>query len=415
MKSSLNSRLVFGTICLVIFAFILESSSLASEGQIKPESAMLQLAGDSTKHKSIFLFLDGTANDSSSGTNVWRLYDIISKNNDPHTTALYIDGVGSVEKPLFGKALGLGMEERMLKGYEFVAKNYNDGDDVFIFGFSRGAHQARSLAGLLAYAGVPKTSDTRHNLIKVGNSIFELLKEKTDEDYKDKWANWKPGQAPMIAAEINNKLKLDMKPVEVKFLGVWDTVPGSSFKKYNDCREKIGFWKKYFYWLPMISKGNRYKTDSYPPIRQIVHAVSLDEKRSKFEPLLLCPPSTEYTRIAETWFPGAHADVGGGYDDSNELPNISLNWILGILAENYKFKNLPPTIKEYPKGLAHWSMGDSPANLGSECKDRQPYPKAQIHPSVIIRQQSSPVPVCIYGKVSPKTYPIKCEDISNAR
>ena len=78
--------------------------------------------------------------------------------------------------------------------------------------------------------------------------------------------------------------------------------------------------------FPGIDKGERYKTDSYPPIRHMAHAVSLDEKRSKFTPLLLCQAiNPTYTEINEVWFPGAHSDVGGGYQDSLELSNISLS------------------------------------------------------------------------------------------
>ena len=132
-----------------------------------PLPTIHHLPGDRSKHKSIFVFLDGTENGPESGTNVWRLYDLIRKNNDPQTAAAYFKGVGSAADPLDTRhrgevegllelALGKGMQERILKGYAFIASYYNPGDDIYIFGFSRGAHQARSLAGLLAYAGVPR-------------------------------------------------------------------------------------------------------------------------------------------------------------------------------------------------------------------------------------------------------------------
>lgn len=187
------------SVCIVLVSFLVGCASLsdADNKEYEPSMQTHSLAGDPNKHQSIFVFLDGTANDPESGTNVWRLYKTLIKNNDPQMTAVYIEGVGSVENPVFGAALGRGMEERILRGYEFIAQNYNHGDDIYVFGFSRGAHQARSLAGLLAYAGVPKTSRReRDHLIETGNKIIELVKKKSDEDYSDKWASWNPDQAP---------------------------------------------------------------------------------------------------------------------------------------------------------------------------------------------------------------------------
>ena len=407
--------------CIALFALVVGCAPLSAaddEKQVLPtKKQMHKLAGDLNKHKSIFVFLDGTANDPKSGTNVWRLYEMLLKNNDPQMTAIYIEGVGNVrDKPITGAALGRGMEERILLGYEFIAKNYNPGDDIYIIGFSRGAHQARSLAGLLSYAGVPKTSGGgRDHRAETGNRIIELTKKKSDQDYADKWATWRPGQAPFLTSELKDKLKLEMQPAEVTFLGVWDTVPGSSLKNYGYCKEEKGFVKTYLYWLiPGIDKGERYKTDSYPPIRQIAHAVSIDEKRSKFAPLLVCQEiNSKYTKLSEVWFPGAHADVGGGYQDSegypsDELPSISLRWMLGLLEESYEFNNYRPQVKGNAKGLAHWSIGDSPANIGSDCIDRHIPTSAEIHESFNERKKSSPVPIRLDGTVVFLKYPIEC-------
>lgn len=370
-----------------------------------------QLTGNPNKHKSIFIFLDGTANDPKSETNVWRLYDSLSKASDPQATGIYIEGVGNRdEQPVLGMMLGKGMEERILKGYEFITQNYNPKDDIYIFGFSRGAHEARALAGFLAYAGVPIILDeNRNHLSKIGNDIIELVKDKTDEDYLDKWTSWVTHQSPpLLADEIKDKLKLEMRAAEVTFLGIWDTVPGSSFKEYGDCKENIGIVKKYFYWLPLLSKGERYKSDSYPAIHQIAHAVSLDEKRSKFAPLLICPAiKSEYTKLNEVWFPGAHADVGGGYSDSNDLAGISYNWMIDLLAKNYKFSSTPKANGSV-KGLAHWSIGDSPANFGSSCEDRTPPQGAQIHASFNERREFSPMPIRIEGVIQSLPYPKNC-------
>jgi len=380
-----------------------------------PHIVIHEFKGDTNKNKNIFVFLDGTENEPQSYTNIWRLYELITDDNNPQMTAIYIEGVGSNnEAPVSGAILGRGMENRMLKGYKFIIQNYKPNDNIYIFGFSRGAHQARSLAGFIAYAGIPVISNENdEDLIKIGNDLLDLTKKKKDEDYADKWKLWKPKQQPLLSKEIKDSLNIKMQTAEINFLGIWDTVPGSSFKTYRDCKEKIGFLKKNLFWVPVIDKGDRYKSDSYPAIRQIAHAVALDEKRSKFRTLLICKPiNPKYTKLNEVWFPGAHADVGGGYKDFDgnpelDLPGISLNWMIDLLAQSYKFKIIPK-VKENAKGLAHHSIDDFPANIGSYCEDRILPDRAIIHPSFEDRKKSSPVPIIKDGKRKFLSYPIKC-------
>lgn len=400
------SRLINWAIKSTCFPFLLLAcaqpiTSKADDTLNNVNSIIQTSVRDPSQPANLFVFLDGTRNDHNSGTNVLRLYDLILKHHDSQAKSIYIEGVGSVDRPIMGSSLGRGMEKRILTGYEFIALNYTPGDHIFIFGFSRGAHQARSLAGLLAYAGIPiLPSGDREQIISIGSRILDLAKELTDKEYLEKWAAWKPGQSPLLAQEIKERFQQDMQPVEIDFLGLWDTVPGSSFKNYKGCMETIGFWKLNFNWLPIISKGERYKSGSYPPIHQIAHALSIDEKRSKFAPLLACAPINPlYTQIAEVWFPGAHADVGGGYDDSNELSSISLNWMIEHLSKEYRFNGRPPVVEANPQGLAHWSIGDFPANMGSDCEDRAFPEGAIVHESFHVRKNSGPVPIRIEGQV----------------
>lgn len=364
--------------------------------------------------KSIFVFLDGTANNPETATNVYRLFAIISTQNDPLTTGIYIEGVGATKGLAIEKILGLGMEDRVLKSYSFLAENYKPGDKIYIFGFSRGAFEARNLAGLLAYSGLPKVSgDDVNYLEKIGNKILELTKEKNDSDYVDKWNSWILGDPPLLAKEIKDSLNLETQAAEVTFLGIWDTVPGSFFKDYDTCKEKKN-----------RNEGDRYKTDTYPAIREIAHAVSIDEKRSKFKPVLACTPikTSKPTHVDEVWFPGAHADVGGGYEnpkkfsdvDSKDLPGISLNWMLDLLGESYDFKADVPRQPEKTDGLAHWSFGDFPGNWRSDCIDREQQfdaetlKKVQKHKSYEDRVKLVHVPIEKDGEVESSKYPIVC-------
>ncbi|MDD5322941.1 MAG: DUF2235 domain-containing protein [Methylococcales bacterium] len=268
--------------------------------------------------KNIFVFMDGTSNNSKVPTNIYRLFQEIKKNNDNRTVARYIEGVGNAEDPLdstLGIAGSFGMEDRILQGYEFITQHYKPksenypGDRIYIFGFSRGAHTARSLAGLISYAGVPKVSDAELNnkddLIDIGNDILELTKDELDSEHANDWEKWQPGDKPILTElirenKIIHKKGREVQPAEVEFLGVWDTVPGSLFKDklfgtYPDlaCKESIGFIKstwgfKHIAHLFGVSYGERYKIDSYPAIHHIAHAVAKDEKRSMFRPLFIC-------------------------------------------------------------------------------------------------------------------------------
>ncbi len=401
-------------------------SPSAVESDLNP--AIHPLAGNPLAPKKIFVFLDGTRNDQQSKTNVWRLFKAVTEAGDVQTTALYLPGVGttadpldvgpqeSVLLPLVEAALGKNMQPRILAGYRFIAQNHRPGDQVFIFGFSRGAHQARSLAGMIAYAGVPAPVAPGNMPSALSSNaaedILELVKKQEDDDYASYWARWEPGMSP----PLGNRLSVSTVPVDIQLLGVWDTVPGSSLKEYCGCKEKIGFVKKYFAWLiPGVDKGERYKIDTYPVIRKIAHAVSADEKRSKFNPVLVCAPPSETrypTSVNELLFPGSHADVGGGYDEPKEdpdalLPSLSLNWMITELSGVYKPPSALAPVKANPLGLAHWSIGDSPANKFSHCLDRK-ISGIKADQSLTTRRDAGKAPLRIFGVIQEETYPKNC-------
>jgi uncharacterized protein (DUF2235 family) len=358
------------------------------------------------ENRDLFIFYDGTANDPSSATNVWKLYQLVKKDNKRSTGTKYIEGVGTKDKPLTGLALGRGMEERILIGYEYLIKNYKSGDNIYIIGFSRGSHQARALAGFISYAGIPILEDPEnYNLIKLGNKIIEITKGKNDKDYHNAWLNWKNGDEPPLGREIQNKLGIETQPAGIHFLGVWDTVPGSSFKKFGICREEED-----------RKSGDRYKSGSYPAIEYIAHAVSIDEKRSKFTPLLACEAiKPGDTKINEVWFPGAHADVGGGYKDETGLSGVSLQWMLDNLTSRYSFRKSVGEVKSDFSGLSHWSIGDRPANIGSKCLDRVLPQNAKIHQSYENRKNAGVASIRIMGELEDELSPLLCSAINSGQ
>ncbi len=355
--------------------------------------------------KNLFVMLDGTGNTETSATNIARLHEYLSAEGESVRT-LYISGVGTKCHTLIcritGEGLGHGMEDNILDAYAFLGENYQPGDRIFIFGFSRGAHEARALAGLIAYARILPGEAGQKDLRRDGNRVLELVKTKNDRDFLSQWSSWQPANGPILGDDIRSTLGIRMRPAEVEFLGVWDTVPGSSLKKFDTCRERRDG-----------KDGDRYKSDSYPSIRHIVHAVSIDEKRSKFAPLLVCPAiDPARTTVEERWFPGAHADVGGGYGD-HALPNLSLRWMLDKLSGHYQFAVPPALPKDNPSGLAHWSIGDKRANAGSKCIDRTP--GSDISPAVADRANAGLVPIRVLGEERKLKYPLKCKSPTNKK
>jgi len=389
------------SITLLVLASCLGVTACASVTIRVPDSSV-----DTTKRKNIFVFFDGTDNVAASKTNVWRLFSVI-KQSDREATLMYVDGVGTTASGNLGSAFGLGMQRRILKGYRFITEHYAAGDSIFIFGFSRGAHQARSLAGLLSYAGVPMR-DSRGEVPskRTMKRILEITKDQRDDA-----TVWDPNRPPLA-----HLLSVETQPVTIAFLGLWDTVPGSSFKEFEGCLEKRGPFKE----LGLApAKGDRYKLGSYPPIKRIAHAVAADEKRSMFKPVLVCDRpgrKGDRTGIHEMWFPGAHADVGGGYEDC-QLAGISLNWMIDQLAEIYPFPGGVPRFDANPKGVAHWSVADFPANFRSTCEDRHELegpPEGEPHPSWDARRASAPVPLKISGTTYELPYPIGCDPLGKS-
>lgn len=94
-----------------------------------------------------------------------------------------LEGVGNASDPigsLAGQAAGFGMEANILDGYKYIIHNYQKGDRIYIFGFSRGAHTARALAGLVSYAGIPKISNDQD--ISIWDDLNPLVSGHTFEN-----------------------------------------------------------------------------------------------------------------------------------------------------------------------------------------------------------------------------------------
>lgn len=430
MISNRNSSIPKKTL-LIFICLTLTFSLFGCATNVNPFEPVV----DNAKPKSIFVFMDGTTNNPDVPTNVFRLFHEIQTPKDNQTVAIYIEGVGNDEEVVqkyISEIFARGMEERILRGYRFLVKHYQPGDRIYIFGFSRGAFTARSLAGMISYAGVSKPSDGDDESLwdynpfttgyTFGNKILEKVKEQEDFKKACTWKSWERGNVPPLKNEIKTQvttffgkqIDINVQNAEVEFLGVWDTVPGSQFINYFEGQNDLVCKK------PLLTDDKqRYQLDSYPPIHHIAHAISKDEKRSEFRPLFLCSKhinsdsvhNEQLTKLDEKVFPGAHADVGGGYKDkNNQLPEISLNWMISKLNDHYALKS---NYKGKSEGLGHLSISDKPLYIiEMECKDRKLPPYIKNHDSITERNDAGAVPWVYFDK-KPKDEAIEKKQSGN--
>ena len=252
--------------------------------------------------KRVIVCCDGTWNDTdnqSTDTNVFRIARAIHATQ--HTggvlqIVLYLSGVGTsgleFEKLVAG-ATGLGVGDNIRSAYMFIAQNYLPADEVFLFGFSRGAFTARSLAGLINACGI--------------------LKREKLGDLPSAWAYYRsdPPHSPQdFVARYKTDCHLGAK---IKFLGVWETVgalgvPGRLFSAEN--ARKFAF----------------HDTGPCAVVEHGCHALAVDEHRHDFVPTFWTGPAPAGVRIEQVWFAGAHSDVGGGYI-TRTLADIPLVWM----------------------------------------------------------------------------------------
>ncbi|ADW67549.1 DUF2235 domain-containing protein [Granulicella tundricola] len=263
--------------------------------------------------KSIVLCADGTWNtphgDTSTvtDTNVRKLYCALT--NDPTQLKYYDSGVGTDGTPLdhlAGGAMGQGLFQKVQDCYAFLGNVYDPGDRIYLFGFSRGAYTARSLAGMIAAFGVPS--------INLDNSTVPRIFAAYREPDATKKAALK---AALVTA-------YGLEEVKIQMVGVWDTVgslgiPGIFFNMFN--QKQFGF----------------LDTKLHPSTTQAYHAVSIDERRAQFQPTLWTNADGSYrpndANLEQVFFPGVHCDVGGSYEDSR-LSDIPLSWMMQKAKEN---------------------------------------------------------------------------------
>jgi len=262
--------------------------------------------------KNIVVCCDGTGNEVKEGalSNVLELYQRLDKSDPERQVTYYDPGLGTLPAPglqtktakaitkLLGLAFGYGLPTNTRQAYEFLMEQYEPGDRVFLFGFSRGAFTVRALAGMIEMCGLLSP----HCANLVGYALA-LHRKKSGNQWKV--ANRFKKFFPHHRVPKGEKL--------IHFVGVWDTV------------KSVGLFRRSLI-LP--------HTRNMRSVAHGRHAVSLNEKRSKYRPNLWAPehgdeisPLTGLRRFCQVWFPGVHSDVGGGYDETG-LSDVALEWML---------------------------------------------------------------------------------------
>jgi uncharacterized protein (DUF2235 family) len=306
------------------------------------------------------LFADGTGNSfTTQESNVWRLYEALDRTN-PDQVAYYIKGVGTSGWRPFAAldgATGIGVPSNVRKLYRFLCWNWQPGDEIYIFGFSRGAFTARTLVGLIASQGlVPPAIDGipvshgemernvmsawreyRRDTVPLKKSlptiwIARLIRDVALALYHTvmRHRSYNNVRAAMDKDERENRGQ-GGKDVAIQFLGLFDTVEAFGVP-VEELRTAIDWaiWP--------ISFRNRKLS---PKVVRARHALALDDERTTFHPIRIDHPEDKANkkdaRVKEVWFAGVHSDVGGGYPDAT-LSYVPLAWMAEQVEDELRFQ-----------------------------------------------------------------------------
>lgn len=319
----------------------------------------------------IVVLCDGTSNEiSEDRTNILRLYGTLKK--DDEQLVFYDPGVGTFGAQnawsktwrkgheIFGLATGWGLDHNVKEAYRFLVENYREkvpaqkakdgraavptvpADEIYIFGFSRGAYTARVLAGFIHAVGLLKPINL--NLLDYAYSAYKSVSDaKNDEDSDER----DPLKNPFAEVQLYERTLRPPRPV-IRCLGLFDTVASM---------------------IEVGRNGIRLRTHAFTQknrsVETVRHAVAIDERRTMFRPQLW-PADGEYWKdrfngktakkqdVKEVWFSGVHGDAGGGYpEQKSELAKIPLEWMIDetkALGLEYKTLTINAIVRGAHKG-----------------------------------------------------------------
>jgi uncharacterized protein (DUF2235 family) len=295
--------------------------------------------------RNIIICCDGTGNEISENiSNVLKLYRCLRKTEktQPRQLVYYDPGVGTLARPdpwhrlrqdfnaILGLATGYGLDDNVLAAYDFLARNYQAGDAIYLFGFSRGAYTVRVLAGLIHKIGLI----TPEQINLAGSGLIAYKQFSSDEapklrarltSFADAAAEDAVPPSPFDNAAQFARITSSRWPT-IRFVGVWDTVASVIVPRPDR-----------FYWPSLEELAFTLWNPSVQTFRQ---AISMDERRCMFRLKKWDAPQTfkhnrfndahaEPQDILQVWFAGVHADIGGGYPEKESgLSKYPLLWLI---------------------------------------------------------------------------------------
>ena len=271
--------------------------------------------------KRIVICSDGTwaSPAQATPTNILKLSRGVAP-NDAHgnkQVVFYDWGVGTDRKKVGGGIGGEGIDKNIMDCYRFIVHNYEPGDELFFFGFSRGAYTIRSLAGFIRNCGLLK----REHAEQIPQA-FRLYRKRKPTSHPD---------APTAKKYRRDYAVADLTPIT--FMGAFDTVGSLGIPT--------------LYWGLFDDDDEYLFHDTSPSkiVKCVRHALSIDENREDFPPTLWKErPNSD---IKQVWFSGVHCDIGGGYKEHG-LSDIALQWVLdeakihGLVTEAHFLKDIQP-------------------------------------------------------------------------
>lgn len=235
-------------------------------------------------------------------TNVTRLAQAVSRagSDGLEQRVFYTRGVGTSRLDhLKGGAFGVGLSDRIKEAYAFVVQEFTPGDELFLFGFSRGAYTARSLAGFIRNSGI-----LRREYASRLDDAYDLYRDRSNETHPRS-----------IEAQLFRNTYSYETPI--KFIGVWDTVGALGIPDLPVPTGLSNYWKF-------------HDVELSTTVKYAYHALAVDERRVPFSPTLWdqqddAPPTQV---VEQVWFSGSHGNIGGGCLDTS-LSDITLLWMMG--------------------------------------------------------------------------------------
>jgi len=297
--------------------------------------------------RNLIICCDGTGNEISENiSNVLKLYRCLRKTGktEPRQLVFYDPGVGTLARPnpwrklqqdfsaIMGLATGYGLDDKVLGSYRFLVEHYREGDQIYLFGFSRGAYTVRVLAGLIHKVGLiaPEQANlagsglTSYKQFSSDNqpSLTAELEALTDggADADGPLPLNKDDQAAQFARILSTRWPT------IRFVGVWDTVASVIVPRPDR-----------LYWPSLEELAFTLQNPSVKTFRQ---AISIDERRcmfrlkkwdmpQTFKPVRFNTSHAEPQDIKQVWFAGVHSDIGGGYPEiESGLSKYPLLWMI---------------------------------------------------------------------------------------